>query len=269
MPSPRIVTFLSDFGSHDTYVGQMKGAALAVCPDLTLVDLTHEVPPHDVAAGAYLLWTGAFAFPPGTIHVVVVDPGVGTSRRRVVVRTERYTFLAPDNGVLTRALAQEPAGSAYLLEAAHYQRSPGSATFEGRDVFATAAGWIARGTEPYHFGPPAEKLVTLDLAPPSIEPGRPTSVRVLVVDRFGNATLDVPRRAVEALLAAGDSAPRIRVETPGGLVSELVRTYAEGAPGQPFLLFNSAGHLEIALREARASEALGLAPGVSVTVTAG
>ncbi len=269
MPSHRIVTFLSDFGSEDTYVGQMKGAALAVCPDITLVDLTHAVPPHDVAAGAYLLWTGAFAFPPGTIHVAVVDPGVGTARRCVVVRTERYTFIAPDNGLLTRVLAEEPPGSAYLLEAAHYQRSPRSATFEGRDVFATAAGWLARGTEPHHFGPPAGGLVTLDLAPPRIEPGRPCAVRVLVVDRFGNVTLDLSRRAIEPLLTAVSPPPRITVETPGGVASGPLRTYGDGAPGQPFVLFNSAGQLEIALREGRAADRLGLQPGVEVRVSIG
>ena len=269
MPARRIVTFLTDFGAHDTFVGQMKGAALAVYPDLQFVDLTHEVPPHDVAAGAYLLWTGALSFPAGTIHVAVVDPGVGTSRRPVAVRTERYTFIAPDNGLLTRVLAEEPAGSAHVLEASHYQHPAVSPTFEGRDVFATAAAWIARGTELHHFGPPAGSLVTLDLSPPAIEAGRPAAVRVLVVDRFGNATLDLPRRLLEPFLAAGAPEPRIVVETPGGIASGPLGTYGDGQPGRPFVLFNSAGHLEVALREGRASDQLGLRAGTEVRVTIG
>jgi S-adenosyl-L-methionine hydrolase (adenosine-forming) len=267
MPSPRIVTFLSDFGSRDTFVGQMKGAALAVCPDLTLVDLTHEVPPHDVSAGSYLLWTAYRAFPPGTIHVAVVDPGVGTERRGLVVRTEHYTFVAPDNGLLTRVLDDEPAGSAFVLEATHYRRDSASLTFDGRDAFAPAAAWIARGTEPQHFGPSAEDLARLDLRRGEVHPGVPARVRVLVVDRFGNATLDFPRRALDEIRLPGASAPRLAVKTPRGTVTEMVRTYGEGTEGRPFLLFNSADHLEIAVNRGRAADALGVAAGTEVTVT--
>jgi S-adenosylmethionine hydrolase len=269
MPSRRIVTLTTDFGSQDTHVGQMKAAALAVHPDLTIVDLTHDVPPHDVTAGSYLLWTGYAAFPAETIHVAVVDPGVGTSRRGIVVRTARYTFIAPDNGLLTRVLEEEPAGSAFALEALHYRRAPASPTFDGRDLFAPTAGWIARGTELHHFGPAAGELVKLGLARPVFRPGVTERIRVLLVDRFGNVTLDLPRRTIEPLLAAGAPAPRIAVETPGGPVSELVQTYGDGTAGKPFLLFNSAGHLEVALREARASDRLGLTPGAEVAVTVG
>lgn len=269
MTARRIVTFTSDFGSRDTYVGQMKGAALAVHPDLELVDLTHEVPAHDVAAGAYLLWTGYAAFPPGTIHIAVVDPGVGTERRAVAVRTEHYVFLCPDNGLLTRVLEDEPAGSAHVLEATHYRRPSVSATFEGRDVFAPAAAWIARGTELTHFGPPAGELVRVDLDRPAPAPGKPARVRVLVVDHFGNVTLDLSRRGLAAAGGTDSTPPRIFVVTPGGPVSGPVRTYAEADADRPFLLFNSADHLEIALREGRASEKLALRPGVEVEVSVG
>ncbi|MBZ5638626.1 MAG: SAM-dependent chlorinase/fluorinase, partial [Acidobacteriia bacterium] len=141
-----------------------------------------------------------------------------------------------------------------------------SPTFEGRDVFAPAAAWIARGTELHHFGAPADDLVRLETLHPAFRPGTVARVRVLVVDRFGNATLDLARRDVEPILSAGAPAPRIVVETPGGPVMDLLRTYGDGAPGRPFLLFNSAGHLEVAVREARASEKLGLTPGKEVAV---
>jgi hypothetical protein len=185
------------------------------------------------------------------------------------VRTERHTFIAPDNGLLTRVLADDPARDAYVLEASHYRSPAVSPTFEGRDVFATAAAWVARGTELHHFGPPAGPLVTLELSPPEVEAGTPTAVRVLVVDRFGNATLDLSRRLLEPLLAAGAPEPRIVVETPGGIASGPVRTYSDGEPGRPIVLFNSAGHLEVALREGRASDRLGLRPGIEVRVTIG
>jgi S-adenosylmethionine hydrolase len=257
----RIVTFTTDFGTSDTYAGQLRGAALAICPEAILVDLTHEVPAHDVAAGAYLLESGYRAFPRGTIHVVVVDPGVGTSRRAVGVRTDACHFLAPDNGVLSRVLDEERVESAHVLEAAHYRRETVSATFEGRDVFAPAAGWLARGVDLANFGPPAGELVRLPGTPP-IAPGAPARIRVVFVDRFGNAILDAKRSVLEPLLGAGH---RMMVRAPGvPEILELRRTYGGGGGEGPFLLFGSSGYLEIAVREASAAERLGLARGTEV-----
>ncbi len=265
MASTRIVALTTDFGSRDTFVGQMKAAALSVYPDLAFVDLTHEVPAHDIEAGAYLLWSGCFAFPSDTIHVVVVDPGVGTARRGLVVRTERYYFVTPDNGILTRVLEDEPLVAAHALTSKHLRAPAASATFEGRDVFAHAAAWIARGVAIEEFGPGVEGLVMLPRRRPAAGAGLPVRVRVLWVDRFGNATLDFSRRD----LASSPPAPRIRVDTPRGAVGELRRTYADGPRGIPFLVFNSSDHLEIALREEPASERLGIGPGMEVTVTIG
>lgn len=263
----RIVTLLTDFGSRDTFVGQMKGALLAVNPEVVVVDLGHEVPPQDVEAGAFLLETAYDAFPQGTIHLAVVDPGVGTGRRRVAVRTNRYYFVAPDNGILSRVLDEEPVGSAYLLEAAHYMRPRVSATFEGRDVFAPAAAWIARGNDLSNFGPPAGNLVRLQ-PPPGAPPGAPVTTRVLFVDRFGNAILDLGRHRLESWLGP-DAAFRGRVDTPGGVVTESRRTYADGGGAGPFVVVNSAGYLEIALLRGRADEALGLSRGAEVVVHPG
>ncbi len=263
MPPRRIVTLLTDFGTADTFVGQMKGAILAVNPDVAVVDLTHEVPPQDVEAGAFLLATAYGAFPAGTVHVAVVDPGVGTTRRRLAVRTDRFYFVAPDNGVLSRVLDEDPAGAAHAVEAAHYLAREVSATFEGRDVFAPIAGWISKGTELSNLGPPAGPLVRLP-APAPLVAGAPATVRVAFVDRFGNVALDLSRRRLEAWL--GERALALRVETPGGEVSSVRRTYAEAEGSAPFLLLNSAGYLEIAVREGRADRALGLARGAEVVV---
>jgi S-adenosylmethionine hydrolase len=264
VPTPRIITFTTDFGTSDTYAGQLHGAARSVCPDAILVDLTHEVPAHDVAAGAYLLDSGYRAFPRGTIHVAVVDPGVGTSRRAVGVRSERYYFLAPDNGILSRVLEDERVESAHVLEAAHYRREAVSATFEGRDVFAPAAAWLARGVDLSNFGPRAGDLVRL---PPATRPeaGGRARVRVVFVDRFGNAVLDVKRADLAPPLREGPAARRLVVRLHGGReISELRRTYGEGAGDEPFLLFGSSGYLEIAVREGSAAERLGLARGSEI-----
>ena len=266
MPQPKILTFTTDFGTSDTYVGQMRGVVLSVAPEAILVDLSHDVPAHDVPAGAYVLQTGYSVFPNGTIHVAIVDPGVGTPRRGIAVRTERYTFIAPDNGLLTRVLEEDPPLEAYVLEASHYRRPSVSATFEGRDVFAPAAAWIARGTPISNLGQPAGELVRLPVHRPEIEPGVAFRTRVLLVDRFGNVTLDLPRRYLEAELRDPGAFGRIRVCTPRGQVSGFCRTYGEGPDADPFLVWNSADHLEVAVRNGRAADKLGLTAGADVEV---
>jgi S-adenosylmethionine hydrolase len=206
------------------------------------------------------------AFPPYTVHVVVVDPGVGSSRRGVVVRTENYYFVGPDNGVLSLVFDEEPPGSAHVLEASHLRRPTVSPTFEGRDVFAPAAAWIARGISLERFGPQAGELERLDLPAFAPRPGEAVPVKVLLVDRFGNVTLNVPRRCLES-----PDAPSMKLSVRAGdvTVETLRRTYADAADQAPFLLFNSAGFLEIAVREGRAEEALSLRAGDEVLVSVG
>lgn len=270
MTPPRIVTFLTDFGLEDSYVGQMKGAALAIHPDLQLVDLGHEVPPQDVAAGAYLLETAAGVFPDGTIHVAVVDPGVGTERRGLAVQTQRQFFVAPDNGLLSRVLVRQPILKAHVLEDSRYRRLDGSSTFDGRDIFAPAAAWIARGVPIEAFGPPAGELVRLGSQHAPLRPGIDGPVPVLRVDRFGNVILDVPLASLrEALGADPDEQSLLVLETPRLVVDRFRRTYAAAAGMGPFLLVNSAGYLEVAVYRGSASEALGVRAGDIVRLRAG
>jgi hypothetical protein len=235
----------------------MKGVLLGLCPDLLLVDLSHEIPAQAVAAGAFLLETVSAAFPLGTIHLAVVDPGVGTERRRLVLRTERHVFVVPDNGLVSRVLDRDPLRGAWAIDAAHYRRDPVSPTFEGRDVFAPAAAWLARGVAPERFGPEVGDLVRL---PPSVVPAAGANdVPVVWVDRFGNVVLDLARAALP-------SEGELRVVTARGEIRRRARTYGEAAPGEPFLLFGSAGYLEIAIPGGRADTALGLRVGDTVTV---
>jgi S-adenosylmethionine hydrolase len=265
-----IVTLTTDFGHRDSYVGQMKGAALAVASSLELVDLCHAVPPHDVSAGAYLLETGYAAFPEGTTHLAVVDPGVGTRRRALVVRTDRYYFVGPDNGLLSRVLEREPARSVNVLAQPEYRREETSATFEGRDVFAPAAAWIARGVEPERLGPAAGDIARLPGIGRSMRPGMPTRVPVIWIDHFGNAVVDVRAEVlIEALGHAPASTGDLRLATSGGEVREFRRTYADGSGPGPFLLINSAGYLELALDSGPVDRRLNLSLGTEVELTVG
>lgn len=256
------MTLLTDFGEADGYVGQMKGALLGICPDARLVDLSHAVPPQAIAAGAFLLESASAAFPKETIHLAVVDPGVGTRRRPLVVRTERHTFVLPDNGLVSRVLDRDGLRGAWALEAGPYRQAPVSPTFEGRDLFAPAAAWLARGLAPEELGVPVTDPVRLPVGPRVLARGE-TAVPVLWIDRFGNVVLDLPQSLLEPHLGSGGG---VRVRAAGADVERFARTYGEAPGGEPFLLFGSAGYLEIAVPGGRADAALGLRVGDTATV---
>lgn len=262
-PERPIVTLTTDFGAEDTFVAQMKGAILSICPAARIVDLTHGVPPQDVAAGAFLLETGVGAFPARTIHVVVVDPGVGSERRPLAVRNDRHVFVAPDNGVLTRVLDEEPPTEAHVIAEEHFMQPRVSSTFHGRDVLAPAAAWIARGTALRNLGPAAGELVRLPRADADLAPGASAEVPVLHVDRFGNVVLDVRESALRPHLEAGGT---VTVGEGSGEVRRLCRTYAEAPADEPVLIVGSAGYLEISIDRGRAADRLGLAAGARVAV---
>jgi S-adenosylmethionine hydrolase len=263
-----IVTFTTDFGHGSSFVGQMKGAALAVSPDLQLIDLCHEVPAQRIATGAYLLETGYAAFPPGTTHVAVVDPGVGTSRDAIALRAGDFYFLAPDNGLVSRVLDREPLHEAYLIRSEQYLRQPRSSTFEGRDLFAPAAAWIAGGLELNRLGPVAGKLVRLPRCKLTLQPGYPEELPLLHVDNFGNIVLDVRLDELRTALGGEPGQGRaFSIDTPGRRVDTFHATYGEAPAGEPFLLINSAGYLELAVRNGRADEALDLRLDMEVLLT--
>ncbi len=258
-----LITLTTDFGLEDSYVGQLKGAILAVDPELTIVDLCHHVAPHDVRGGAYVLETGYAAFPAGTIHVAVVDPGVGTARRMLVVRAAAHWFLAPDNGLLGRVLERATPYVAHALQNRAFFGPRSSATFSARDVFGPVAAWIARGVDIERLGPAVTDLVGVPFERPRLELGRPVRVPVVAVDRFGNVVLDVTTEALTALLGhPPDDRSFLHLATEGGEVTRFVRTYGDPAPPEPVLLVNSAGYLEVAVPAGRADIALGLRVGM-------
>jgi len=264
------VTLTTDFGQGDSYVGQMKGAVLSVDRGIRIVDLSHEVPAQRIDAGAYVLETGYSAFPEGTVHVAVVDPGVGTSRRAVAVRAGAHYFVAPDNGLLSRVLLCEPLAEAHLIEEAAYAGPARSATFEGRDRFAPAGAWIACGTGLDRLGPAAGQLARLPGVRPPLRRGEPTAVPVLAVDRFGNVAVDAHVSDLVPLLGGEPEAGcALRLDTPGGEVARFRRTFADARGEGPFLLVNSAGYLEVAVWGARADAVLGLGLGSRPVLTPG
>jgi len=243
MSAMRLITLTTDFGLEDAYVGVMKGVILGINPAATIVDLCHAISPQDVRAAAFLLHTAWPYFPPGTIHVVVVDPGVGSQRRAIAVDVGAATFVAPDNGVLSYVLAAAAAKNppAVHLTNQRYWLARVSATFHGRDIFAPVAAHLSLGVPLADLGEPLSlgELVTFPLPRPERQ-GDTWVGHVVHVDHFGNLVTDLEAEAI------GD-AQAVVIEVGGQRMVGLRRTYAEGRPGEPMALIGSSGRLEIAV----------------------
>jgi S-adenosylmethionine hydrolase len=256
-----VIGLLSDFGTRDHYVGSMKAVAAAICPDVSFIDITHEVPPHDVLTAALELSASYRYFPAGTIFLVVVDPGVGSSRRGLAAEAGDYRFVAPDNGVLTGVFKETPAKRVVELTERRYARPTVSRTFEGRDRFAPAAAWLAKGINLSALGRPVTDYHVLDLPQPEAGP-ESVSGQVQRVDRFGNLVTNIDRRTFERL---AQGAP-IQIRAGAHDVARVVATYAEALPLEVCALFGSSDHLEIAVNGASAAERLGLGLAAPVVI---
>ena len=202
MSDTRIVTFTTDFGLSDPFVGIMHGVVLNIHPETSLVDICHAVASYDVFDGAWTIAQAYRFFPPRTVHVVVVDPGVGGTRRPIIVETDDYVFVAPDNGVLSLVEMREPKFTVRHVTAERYFLQPVSQTFHGRDVFSPVAGWLSKGVAPAEFGPEISDYVRLSL--PVVERIGENSLRgvVLKVDKFGNLITNISEQDAPALFAA-------------------------------------------------------------------
>jgi S-adenosylmethionine hydrolase len=243
----------------------MKGVALGICPDLTFVDITHEIAPQDILGAAFELSAAFTYFPAGTIFLVVVDPGVGSGRRAIAAEAGPYRFVAPDNGVVCPALdAMGRLPTVVELTEPRYARPSVSRTFEGRDRFAPAAAWLATGAGLAELGRSVTDWTRLQLPAP-IPEAEGISGQVLHVDRFGNLISNLDRTLYEAFASQGST----RVIAGSGRVVPVVTTYADAASGSVCALFGSAGYLEIAVSGGNASEQLGLAQGAEITLRRG
>jgi len=252
---PRIVTLTTDFGSGTEYVAEMKGRLLHARSPFTLVDIAHDVPPHDTRTAAWLIGQACFAFPAGTLHVVVVDPGVGTARRLVWARIGDQEFIAPDNGVLSWALKKAPLAAARAIPAP----ADAAATFHGRDVIAPLATRLIDGTAPETTGVPADDLVVLPWPEPRAT-RHGLEGEVIHVDAFGNLVTNLPAAFWPRVVAAGG------LYIGQHAVTSLVRTYGDAPRSTPVALVGSQGFVEIAVVEARADKQFAAGTGTLVTV---
>ena len=264
MPRP-IVALVTDFGSRDHYVGAVKGAVLAACPEAVLVDVVHDLQPHDVLEGAYSLDAAYRAFPPGTVFVAVVDPGVGSARRGLGVEAGGYRFVGPDNGIFTFILAANPEARVHALMNAGLFRYEVSPTFHARDIFGPVAGHLARGLPLDHVGPAVEHPVLLQTETVR-RVGDEWETTVLHVDRFGNLTTHLRREELERVLERVGGDPTQVVLVVEGVVMPLVTAYSDVPEGDACGLPGSSGRLEVAVNRGNASRLLGAGKGAPVRI---
>ncbi len=260
-----IVTLTTDFGLNDHFVGAMKGVILAISPETQIVDISHAVQPFDILDGALTISQAYSYFPSGTVHMVVVDPGVGTARRPLILAGERHYFVAPDNGVLSLVCDREERISVRHVTAEHYFLQQRSNTFHGRDVFSPVAAYLAKGVEPERFGTEITDFVRFAAPRPKPVDQRTLRGVVLKVDRFGNLITNITPKDAPQLFAANPPGFRIAIGAKGP-ATRICGNYAEGAPGEVFGILGSMGFLEIAANRGSAYQLLGAGKGSEVNV---
>ena len=257
-----IVTLITDYGLQGEDAGAMKGAVLKVNPRCLVVDITHQIAPQDIVQASFVLKNTYPYYPAGTVHVVVVDPGVGTSRRPIILKKGGHLFVGPDNGVFTFALMAEGKTEGYEITRKEIFLAPLSATFHGRDVFAPVAGHLSFGKDPKYFGRRAEGFTRAEWPRPVLK-GKRLLGRILFADAFGNLITNIDReeygRELEDRLWL--------IKGKGWSIESLSRTYGQTRPGQTLALFGSAGLLEIAVNCGNAQKELGLGPGDPLAIT--
>jgi S-adenosylmethionine hydrolase len=262
MPEARVVTFTTDFGLQDPFVGIMHGVVLNIQPDVRIIDISHAVRSFDILDGAFTIAQAYRFFPARSVHVIVVDPGVGSERRPIVAETEDYLFVAPDNGVLTLIEAREPRFVVRQITAERYFLQPVSQTFHGRDIFSPVAAWLAKGVRPADLGPTITDYVRLPIAGVSRSAEGEIRGTVLKVDKFGNLITNLTAQDLA-------SATRIQLRVAGHLITRLCHSYAEGEGDDLFAIFGSSGYLEIAARQDSTAKRLGVREGEQVRVILG
>lgn len=258
--SSSIITLTSDFGLQDHYVGVMKAVILGISPKSRLIDVSHEIPAQDIMAGAWVVRNSAMLFPPGTVHLVVVDPGVGTDRRPVALKIEDQYFVGPDNGIFS-LIADEYSYEAVQLTNKTYWRKQVSNTFHGRDIFAPVAAHLATGAPFTDLGEPLKELVTYRWAVP-ISDKDGIQGWVVHIDRYGNLISNISK---ELVLEAGEP-EQLKVYVGNTILKGLVPTFASVADGEPAAYIGSSGMLEIGINKGNAREMLGVEKGAQLSI---
>ncbi len=258
MLKQKIVTLLTDFGTKDSYVPQMKGVLLSLNPNIKIIDISHQVAPQNILEGAFLLKTTFSYFPKGTIHVAVVDPGVGTSRKALLIETENYFFVGPDNGIFSPTLRTETIKNIIEIKNSEYFLKNVSITFHGRDIFAPVAGHLANGIKPQQFGPTRNSYVPLSF-PPLLKSSENIEAQVIYTDNFGNLITNIRKTDL-------DLKKKYEIAVGQEKILGLSRTYFDKNKGECVALIGSSGFLEIAIVEGSAYEKLTPTSKIVVTV---
>ena len=265
MSRTAIITLTTDFGTNDHFVGAIKGVILEIAPDAQVIDISHAVQPFDILDGALTISQAYSYFPSGTVHMVIVDPGVGTVRRAILMTGDRHQFVAPDNGVLSLIYDREERISVRHITAEHYFLSSPSNTFHARDIFAPVAAYLARGIDPSRFGDEITDYVRFAAPRPKPVDERTLRGVVLKVDRFGNLITNITPQDAPKLFELTPPAFQIAVGTKGQ-VTRICSNYAEGAPGEVFAILGSMGFLEISSNRGSAHQLLSAGKGSEVNV---
>jgi S-adenosylmethionine hydrolase len=252
-----IIALLTDFGSRDHYVGAVRGAVLSINPAAVLADITHEINPHDIRSAGFSLWACYRDFPPGTVFLCVVDPGVGSARRRIILRTRRFQFVAPDNGLLSFILREERQGKAFKIVNSECFGPDVTGTFDGRDVFGPVAAHLANGIPAERIGIPIDDPFSFRTGLETVREGHSAISEVVHIDRFGNLVTGLD----SALLVKGAEA-----EIRGVRIDKTGSHFSEWAPGELFLIRGSSGLLEIVSDKMPAADLLSASVGEPVVL---
>ncbi|MBI3405763.1 MAG: SAM-dependent chlorinase/fluorinase [Acidobacteria bacterium] len=263
--APSIITLTTDYGTNDHLVASVKGTILKINPEATIVDICHTVMSFDLLDGSFVIGQAYKWFPPKTVHVVIVDPGVGTQRRPLLVSGDQHYFVAPDNGVLSMVYEQQERLTVRHVTAEHYFQAPISNTFHGRDIFGPIAGWLTKNWASSSFGEEIQDFVRFSM-PKAKAAEKGVKGVILKVDQFGNLITNVRGEDVPQLLAGATS---VKISINGKEVTKFLQTYSQGQPGEPFALLGSSGYVEISVQKGSAAKALNVQRGAEVTVEVG
>jgi S-adenosyl-L-methionine hydrolase (adenosine-forming) len=259
-----IVTLTTDFGISDHFVGTIKGVILEINPEAEIIDISHSVQAFDVLDGALAIAQAYSYFPASTVHLVVVDPGVGTARRPIILSTERHHFVAPDNGVLSLIYGREERVHVRHVTAQHYFLQPISNTFHGRDIFAPVASYLSKGVDSEKFGDEITDYVKFNAPKPKPVDQQTLKGVVLKADRFGNLITNITPQ--DAPMLFGENPAPFKIVIGKHEITDVKTSYAEGEPGEVFAILNSMGYLEIAANRAPAAQIVGTAKGTEVSI---
>ena len=259
-----IVTLTTDFGISDHFVGTIKGVILEINPEAEIIDISHSVKAFDVLDGALAIAQAYSYFPASTVHLVVVDPGVGTARRPIILSTERHHFVAPDNGVLSLIYGREERVHVRHVTAQHYFLQPISNTFHGRDIFAPVASYLSKGVDSEKFGDEITDYVKFNAPKPKPVDQQTLKGVVLKADRFGNLITNITPQ--DAPMLFGENPAPFKIVIGKHEITDVKTSYAEGEPGEVFAILNSMGYLEIAANRAPAAQIVGTAKGTEVSI---